>query len=243
METIAAKECYLEEMQNDGVCIIKNKISDKQIDIITKEIAKIKAYILAKISTMDRPLKKHTDITERYLNRLDFRCGFNHEIFDEVAAPIVQIIKKMSPLIDFKYYWGAIPSQGGAGPTNLHRDVYPLLNITEGVNLGPIDINLPPYYFTVLIPLVQITRENGPTEFVKGSKFHEIVDEATAEIYAPLSTPGDIIIFDGRTLHRGSANKTTEERMIAYITFMAEWYYDQTFVTNKYLFPELAKKI
>lgn len=237
---LAVKENYLDEMQNDGVCVIRNQISNSEIQLIKNEILNIREIILKKIAPMSRPLKKHTDITERYLNRLDFRCGFTADIFKQVAEPIIKIIKQMSPTIDFNHYWGAIPSAAGAGPTNLHRDVYPILNTTQGVNLGYLDIQLPPYYFTVLIPLVEITRENGPTEFVKGSKYEEIVDENTAEIYAPLSSPGDIIIFDGRTLHRGSANHSDSERLIAYITFAAEWYHDQTFGLNKYLFPELA---
>jgi ectoine hydroxylase-related dioxygenase (phytanoyl-CoA dioxygenase family) len=236
------KNYFIDEMHKDGVSIIKKMIDPEKIKILIQEINSIRDYINAKISKMERPLKKHTDIAERYLNRLDFRCGFTAEIFQQVAEPISEVIKKMSPLINFDHYWGAIPSLGGSGPTNIHRDVYPLLNNTEDVNLSHLDIQLPPYYFTVLIPLVEITRENGPTEFIKGSHKKEIVDEKTSEIYAPLTSPGDIVIFEGRTLHRGSANNSTKERMIAYITYTAEWYHDQTFVVNNYLFPELAKQ-
>lgn len=236
------KDCFVDEMQNDGVSVIKKMIDPEKIKILVQEINSIRDYINKKISNMERPLKKHTDITERYLDRLDFRCGFTAEIFHQVAEPISEIIKKMSPLIDFNHYWGAIPSLAGAGPTNIHRDIYSLLNTTENVNLCHLDVQLPPYYFTVLIPLVEITRENGPTEFIKGSHKIEIVDEKNAEIYAPLTSPGDIVIFEGRTLHRGSANHSQHERMVAYITYTAEWYHDQTFVVNNYLFPELATK-
>ena len=44
----------------------------------------------------------------------------------------------------------------------------------------------------------------------------------------------------GRTLHRGTPNKTNHEKLIAYITFIAHWYHDQTFKINDYLFPELS---
>jgi ectoine hydroxylase-related dioxygenase (phytanoyl-CoA dioxygenase family) len=145
----------------------------------------------------------------------------------------------MSPQINFRHYWGAIPTLGGSGPTPMHRDVYPILNSTQGVNLNSLDLNLPPYYFTVLIPLVEITPLNGPTQFVKGSKFVPVVDETQAEIYAPLLNAGDFVVFDGRTLHKGSANQTKDERLIAYVTFIANWYHDQSFKINDYLFPEL----
>jgi ectoine hydroxylase-related dioxygenase (phytanoyl-CoA dioxygenase family) len=197
---------------------------------------------MSKINTMNRPLKTYSDIAERELGRLDYRCGFTAEIFKNVAPPIIQLIKEMSPAIDFKHYWGAIPSLGGSGPTIWHRDVYSLLNTTEGVNLDALDLSLPPYYFTVLIPLVEMTKEYGPTEFIKGSHKKIIVDENEEEIYAPLLNPGDIVIFEGRTMHRGLANRTNNERLIAYITFIANWYHDQTFVVNDYLFPELLIK-
>jgi ectoine hydroxylase-related dioxygenase (phytanoyl-CoA dioxygenase family) len=110
----------------------------------------------------------------------------------------------------------------------------------EGENLSLFDINLPPYYFTVLIPLVEITPQNGPTKFIKGSYCKRIVDINKAEIYAPLLSPGDVVIFDGRTLHQGSANHTDDTRWIAYMTFVANWYHDQTFSINQMLFPELS---
>lgn len=228
------------EMKKSGVSVIKHCINPIMIDSLTHEINKIRNIVMTKISNMERPLKCYSDIAERQLGRLDYRCGFTAEVFNEVANPIIQLIKKISPDIDFNHYWGAIPSSGGSGPTDMHRDVYPILNKTEGVNLSELDLGLPPYYFTVLIPLIEITKENGPTEFIKGSHLEPIVNEAKAEIYSPLLSPGDIVIFDGRTLHRGSPNKTAQEKLLAYITFIANWYHDQTFAINNYLFPELS---
>lgn len=123
----------------------------------------------------------------------------------------------------------------------MHRDVYPFLNTTPGVDIGQHEISLPPYYFTVLIPLVEITRENGPTEFIKKSHQKGKVDSTQAEIFAPLLSLGDIVIFDGRTLHRGGANHSSAERLVAYITYVANWYHDQTFALSEYLFPELLR--
>lgn len=237
---IRSDKSYLNEMVNDGVIVLKRKIPIGQIQELTAEINTIRNVVLRKISNMERPLKTYSDIAERQLNRLDYRCGFTAKIFDEVAGPIIELIKEISPSIDFRYYWGAIPSLSGSGPTDLHRDIYPLLNTSEGNDLDSFEVNLPPYYLTVFIPLVEITHENGPTEFVKGSHRNKIVDETTVEIYAPLLLPGDMIIFDGRTLHRGTPNQSQHEKLIAYITFVANWYHDQTFDINNYLFPELC---
>lgn len=238
---VKAKESFVDQFKRDGVLVFKQLIPFHHQQNIIDEINDIRKIVMAKISGMERPIKTYSDIAERQLGRLDYRCGFIGGIFDEIAKPIVHIIKQLSPQIDFRYYWGAIPSMGGSGPTDMHRDVYPILNTTEGSDLDNLDLNLPPYYFTVLIPMVQITKENGPTQFIKGSHLRPIVDENKEEIYAPLLSPGDIVIFDGRTLHKGSANSTTAERVVAYITFVANWYHDQTFEINDYLFPELAK--
>lgn len=235
-----AHQDYLETIDQDGVVIIKRKVPAEHIQILIDEIAKIRKVVMTKISHMDRPLKTHSDIAERQLNRLDYRCGFTADVFQEIAKPIIRLVKEISPTIDFRHYWGAIPSLGGSGPTDMHRDVYPILNTSERNDLDLPDINLPPYYLTVFIPLAEITRENGPTEFIKGSHKKKIVDEASAEIYSPTLSPGDIIIFDGRTLHQGTPNKTQHEKLIAYITFVANWYHDQTFEINNYLFPELT---
>lgn len=240
--TSEKQEMDLHSISEDGVIVLENKITPQQITLLTHEINRIREIVMLKIKDMDRPLKTYSDIAERELNRLDYRCGFNAPIFDEVAKPIIRIIQSMSPTIDFKHYWGAIPSLSNSGPTPLHRDIYPFLNISEGNDLDSFEINLPPYYFTVFIPLVDITRENGPTEFVKGSHKIKKVDETQVEIYAPLLSKGDILIFDGRVIHRGTPNFTQQEKLIAYITFVANWYHDQTFEVNDYLFPELSGK-
>jgi ectoine hydroxylase-related dioxygenase (phytanoyl-CoA dioxygenase family) len=240
--TVMNTDDYVTEMTKNGVVVFRKLITETKIPLLIKEIGKIREIVMTKLSTMPRPIETYSDISERHSGRLDYRCGFSADIFQAVAAPIIRLIQQLSPHIDFRHYWGVIPSEGGADATNLHRDVYPILNTTTGVNLDTPDIQLPPYYFTVLIPLVEITHENGPTEFVKGSQHIKVVDEQHAEIYAPLTSPGDVIIFDGRTSHRGAANKSNHERLIAYITFVATWYHDQTFPLNNYLFPELSEK-
>jgi ectoine hydroxylase-related dioxygenase (phytanoyl-CoA dioxygenase family) len=232
----------ISDFHRHGVLVFKNLFEAKQIQAMRNEIQRIQRHVLQKIQHLPRPLKPHSDITERHLNRLDYRCGFTADIFQQVAQPVIKIIQRLSPQIDFRHYWGAIPTLAGAGPTNMHRDVYSFVNTTEGVNLDALDTNMPPYYFTVLIPLMQITPQNGPTQFIKGSHRELIVDESDRDIYVPLLSVGDAVIFDGRTLHKGSANNSQEERLVAYITFVANWYHDQTFEINHYLFPELPSR-
>lgn len=243
MESTLVKKTHVncfDAFEQNGVMVLKKLLTNKQLEIIQKEVDHIRQTVLAKISTMARPIRTYTDIAERELGRLDYRCGFHSPEFDKIAEPIISVVKQLSPDVDFHHYWGAIPALGGSGPTNWHRDVYSVVNNMQGQNLSDFDINLPPYYFTVLIPLVQITNENGPTQFIKGTHKQMEVNIEERSAYSPLLSPGDISIFDGRIIHKGSANHTKDERLVAYITFVANWYHDQTFTVNDYLFPELA---
>lgn len=239
---LQCKESLAEQMAKEGVLVFRKIIDLCYIQEMIVEFQLIRTSVADKIKDMQRPLRDYTDIAERYPGRLDYRCGFTAPVFEEVGQLITQVIQEISPLIDFRHYWGAIPSAGGSGPTNMHRDIYSVLNTTPGMDLAPVDRDLPPYYLTVLLPLMEITAENGPTEFIKGSHRRLHVDEKQEEIFAPLLSPGDFVVFDGRTLHCGSANQTSKERVLAYMTFVANWYHDQTFTINDYLFPELSIK-
>jgi ectoine hydroxylase-related dioxygenase (phytanoyl-CoA dioxygenase family) len=236
-------DSYLKKILQEGVGVFKDAICHTHQKEMLNEFFKIRKVVMDKVVTMERPLKTYSDIAERHLGRLDYRCGFTAPVFKEVAEPILRLVQELSPFIDFKYYWGVVTSLAGSEPTNMHRDIYPFLNTPIGVNITSLETTFPPYYFTVLIPLVKVTKENGPTEFIQCSQNQDIVDDSKAQVFAPLLSPGDFVIFDGRTLHRGAANKTQEERIVAYITFIANWYNDQTFVANQYLFPELLTEI
>src|SRR5438034_11744957 len=82
---------HLENMQTDGVCVFTNKISIYLNDLKT-EINKIKSIVVQKVNTMERPLKTYSDIAERHLGRLDYRCGFNADIFKQAEKPITALI-------------------------------------------------------------------------------------------------------------------------------------------------------
>ncbi len=231
--------CF-DAFDKDGVIVLRKLLSNKQLDSISGEVDRIRQIILAKISTMPRPLRAYTDIVERELGQLDYRCGFHSSVFDKIAEPITSVIKQLSPGVDFHHYWGAIPALGGCAPTNWHRNVCPAVNSAGNHDLSSQDIDLSPYYFTVLIPLVQITPNNGPTQFIKGTHQAARVDIQDQQVYSPLLAPGDVSIFDGRILCKDSANRTQDERLVAYITFIAKSYHEQMFTSDDYLFPELS---
>ena len=81
-----------------------------------------------------------------------------------------------------------------------------------------------PFYFTVLIPLVPLNKENGTPEFIRGS--HKLTYQVSINNeHIRMDTElGDIIIFDGRIFHRGCKNISREERPVLYNMIHRNWY-------------------
>lgn len=114
---------------------------------------------------------------------------------------------------------GVVISHGGAGPQETHRDSAFLFG---GLDL---EIDLPPFSMTLLIPLVDVTLEMGPTEFWPGS--HRIRDLAAITAAPPARTAlsaGSAVFLDSRTVHRGGANLSGPVRPSVYFSFHRRWY-------------------
>ncbi|GMI40884.1 hypothetical protein TrCOL_g4345 [Triparma columacea] len=93
----------------------------------------------------------------------------------------------------------------------------------------------------LFIPLVDVGKENGATEFVPTThndpSFHSLtpsvikhaeVDQLSLPDLAikPSLSAGGFLMFDIRTLHRGGANYTREGRDVVYVTFAWNWWRD-----------------
>eukprot|EP00494_Astrolonche_serrata_P001394 UN01400 len=76
-------------------------------------------------------------------------------------------------------------------------------NYWDGLMVDP---KFEPFYFTILIPLVDITSENGPTELLIGSH-HQTFDVVDLnKTHTDHVKAGTVLIFDGRMYHRGREN-------------------------------------
>ena len=97
----------------------------------------------------------------------------------------------------------------------------------------------PSHCVNVFIPLVDVTKENGPTDFIPGSHVDSAFEAVLPEVLqaekanvdqgnvcAPLLTAGSALIFDIRVLHRGRGNFSPTNRPMLYYTFATPWYTD-----------------
>jgi len=94
----------------------------------------------------------------------------------------------------------------------------------------------PCHCMNVFIPLADISKEMGPTQFRPGShiltrNLAPLMLAAKArgtlrELEAPLSNVGDVLIFDYRVLHRGLANTSLSTRPILVASVAKKWFKD-----------------
>ena len=78
---------------------------------------------------------------------------------------------------------------------------------------------------TLLVPLLDVSLDMGPTEFWPGS--HRNRNEASATAPAPTRMPlnaGSVVFIDARIFHRGGANVSGPVRPTAYFSFHRKWY-------------------
>ena len=111
--------------------------------------------------------------------------------------------------------------------------------------------NLPCHFVTVFCPLYQAHKAIGPTEFLPGSQLFthvlendEVFDqypsddtvtsiqqkaaqEVELEMMQMEGAAGDVIVMDGRLLHRGQANELPDSvRCLTYLSYCRPWYYE-----------------
>ena len=116
----------------------------------------------------------------------------------------------------------AVASFPGAPDQHLHRDATMLFgpDNTE-------DNHLPVYSMTMLVPLINFTKETGCTRVwpgshkIQGSEKGLAVGSLDPEVHV-----GSVLISDGRVLHRGAANRSDKLRPLFYTTFHRSWYRD-----------------
>jgi len=114
---------------------------------------------------------------------------------------------------------GVVISHGGAGAQEPHRDSNFLFGGQD------MEMDLPPFAMTLLLPLLDVSLDMGPTEFWPGT--HLLRDEAAAIAGPPQRMAlraGSVVLLDARVFHRGGANISGPVRPTAYFSYHRRWY-------------------
>eukprot|EP00746_Dinoflagellata_sp_MGD_P019315 gnl/MRDRNA2_/MRDRNA2_144878_c0_seq1.p1 gnl/MRDRNA2_/MRDRNA2_144878_c0~~gnl/MRDRNA2_/MRDRNA2_144878_c0_seq1.p1 ORF type:complete len:145 (-),score=11.84 gnl/MRDRNA2_/MRDRNA2_144878_c0_seq1:45-455(-) len=114
---------------------------------------------------------------------------------------------------------GSLPTQPNAPCGNWHRDCGAGLFGDEDLELS-----LPDYFFTALLPIEgPLTSENG-SEFVLGSHRKDSASVGSSPRAVGTGEPGDVILLNGKTVHRGLPNVLSTPRPMIFVTYSAHWY-------------------
>lgn len=192
---------------------------------------------------------KNTEIIDMGKNRYDFIYNLD-TIKEKIDLPpiITNIMEKLLQC-EYNIQWGGLPietihnisEKNENNNGHWHRDAYSLFNNES------IDLSLPPFYYTMLIPLQYTDETCGGTEFILEShkinltkknitnteKLLEWIKNDVPERYIPKLNVGDICIFHGYTIHRGlninnlSPNENNSKRDLLYIVCKKNWYNDE----------------
>jgi ectoine hydroxylase-related dioxygenase (phytanoyl-CoA dioxygenase family) len=135
---------------------------------------------------------------------------------------------------------GVVDNRPGSATQGWHRDGQPLYD----------HVHLPAHCVVLFVPLVDVDCEAlGPTQFYPGShatfRSHQYAGLPEGKCSKPACMPmlakGSVLAFDFRTLHRGTANTTTDTRRpVFYVIYAKRWFHieedEGAFPTDQPLF-------
>eukprot|EP00746_Dinoflagellata_sp_MGD_P011654 gnl/MRDRNA2_/MRDRNA2_124539_c0_seq1.p1 gnl/MRDRNA2_/MRDRNA2_124539_c0~~gnl/MRDRNA2_/MRDRNA2_124539_c0_seq1.p1 ORF type:complete len:342 (+),score=65.73 gnl/MRDRNA2_/MRDRNA2_124539_c0_seq1:105-1130(+) len=114
---------------------------------------------------------------------------------------------------------GSLPTEPNAPCGNWHRDAGSGIFGDEGL-----EIALPDYFISSLITLEEpLTVHNG-TEVVLGSHRMSAVELSNGQRATCTAEPGDVVLINGKTVHRGLPNTLGKARPMVYVTYCAHWF-------------------
>jgi len=234
---------YVNDLDKIGVAVVKSvykydeiialqKLANQTHQKVLESISKNPKYKEYKYYThFDKErcsIKKNykienLDILEIVKGRYDINCElFSKSVNTKIMDIINSFISKQ-----YSITCGLLTSDVNSNNGPWHRDV---INIDgESDKLGNYnDLNMvhnfQPFYFTILIPLVDLNATNGTPEFIEGS--HKLTyRESLKSKHLRFNTElGDVIIFDGRIFHRGCENNSNKPRPVLYNVIKRNWY-------------------
>ena len=86
--------------------------------------------------------------------------------------------------------------------------------------------HLPPHCINVFYPLVDLSNENGCTEFVPGSHRLGNFNSGDDNNFGLCCKAGGAVLFDYRLKHRGGSNVSQEPRPVLYLAYSKPFFWD-----------------
>ncbi len=239
----------INQLIEDGVVVIKNAYAKEQINNLknfSKDIENKGNELLLEKTINQKTKPQIYNYTTHYDKEICHKKKFyendNIHIIEivkgrydmslkncdkDIHTSIEEVVNHLIKPENRSYTWGLLTSSANSVDGHWHRDT---VNINgDAEENGDYDDSvmvhhMKPFYFTVLIPLVPLNKENGTPEFIRGSHKLTYKESINKEHIRMNTDLGDIIIFDGRIFHRGCKNISKKERPVLYNMIHRNWY-------------------
>ena len=223
--TEAEIESKCEDILTEGFCVLKDLLPRQVIADCARAFEPILEAHIDEISTDPN----------RGPNRHYIRLPFEPPFADPIIYENEAVLSVVDRLLGEEVAMGSLATDTpleGSVYQELHADVWALF---------PDDVQLPPpYILTMNFPFVDVTKDNGPFQAVRGT--HLIPREEglrkvkSGEI--PLEpvflNAGDVLLRDPRHIHGGTPNRTSTPRPVAVISYLRSWYrFDKLLAISK----------
>lgn len=246
-------EAIASTVKTYGVAVGKNVIDLQTIETLqglaAKEYTKVTHALKNRNLTWNEEQNNHEtirfrEVVVRCKGRMDVLCDTNQELAFWENHPIVEGVVNtllyggetddLSPRL---VYAGWIFSAPGSADQPFHQDGIPLFPTGSE--------HLPAYAINVFIPLDDTSVELGPTEFKLQS--HAMPATRSVDVMADSSCPlpalGDMLVYDYRICHRGTANLSGSLRSVLYLMYARPWFKEHVnFGSERLLDKETTKE-
>lgn len=175
---------------------------------------------------------KFSEVSARCVGRLDVRHRMGEYPFSDPAfvsnPSILKIVRELLGDDAVLTYAGLILSFPDSDDQPFHMD---------GPDLFPdnptLCSTLPPHSLNVFVPVHDLNLSHGPTEFFVGSHSGPSFSLAQSSVsrcqktsvtIKPLLKAGQLLVYDYRTTHRGTANRGSTTRKMLYLMYSRPWF-------------------
>jgi len=223
---------------DEGVALVRGAIHRDALEPCIRAVAERWDACEAALGALTPP-KRFNGADRFEFNEIVHRSDGRYDMILPAAvqealedAPWLPVVRELLGADYASLYDSCIVSVPGAKTQAQHSDNGHLFPGREHVRW--------PHCVTVIVPLCDVTAENGPTEFWPGSNREEkaraLFDEMRSTGAMIPSAPGlelagavgDAIVFDTRTVHRGMPNGSRAKRPILYLAYARPWYTEGT---------------
>jgi len=223
---------------SEGFCSSPFGLSTEQVDVCSKWVFERFDEIMftLRMKGMESVLKEvgFTEFKMRGYNRYDILLsdaqGKSHISFLEDDVPWLSLVKKILGDDCVLRHAGCMLSYPGSENQHWHSDG-PHIDQTQFVTA---------HCLNVFVPLVELKKNNGPTQFIPTS--HRNWDTTEKSMIA-VCDAGQFIVMDYRIKHRGLRNRSTTPRPLLYFTYAIPSFKDKhNFSKKRYeALPPLIK--